>query len=297
MARSLASLAFLATLTPVRTQHWVSASAQIVVDPNGPIHSPRTAALVVPGLDLTDARIVWEARDNEPAFGPSYTFVPTNHGLQWIEAEAQWPDGRRVFASIDVSATNSLPTVGVVAIRPNASEVGPTPGAFLFTRTGSINTALMVNFRLSGTATKWNDYRRLGGDMPDYVIIPAGAASTTLFHYPVVDTLAEGTETVILTLTTNSVYNVFPASATHTIAEVPVVNPVRIISAVRTPAGMQLTWESLPDRRYRVCCRSQVSDANHTTLQDNILSSGDSTTWVDGVASNPSQRFYSVFEL
>jgi len=214
-----------------------------------------------------------------------------------IEAEAHWPDGRRVFASIDVSATNSLPTVGVVTFRPSGSEVGPTPGAFLFARTGSINTALTMNFRLSGTATKWNDCRRLGGDMPDYVIIPAGAASTTLFHYPVVDALTEGTETVILTLTTNAAYNVFPASAMHTIAETPVINPVRIISAVGTPPGIQLTWESLPDRRYRVCYRGQVLDANCSLLQDNILSGGNRTTWVDGTASHASQRFYSVFEL
>jgi hypothetical protein len=297
MARSLASLAFLATLTPTRTQNWVSAPAQIVVEPDGPINSPRTATLAVPGMDLSDARIVWEARDNEPAFGPDYTFIPITHGLQWIEAEAQWPDGRRAYAGIEVYATNSLPTVGVVTIRPNGSEVGPTPGAFLFTRTGNTDSALTVNFGLSGTATKWNDYRRLVGDMPDYVIIPAGAASTTLFHYPVVDAFIEGTETVILTLATNPAYNVGPASATHTIAETPVTNPVRITSVVKAPEGMRITWESLPGETYRICYWNDVSESNCTALQDNVPSGGTSTSWVDTTAGAVSRRFYSVFEL
>ena len=62
---------------------------------------PMTATLQVPGLDLTGARVVWEARDQEPHYGTSFTFTPTNSGSQWIEAEAQWPDGRRAFGVVN----------------------------------------------------------------------------------------------------------------------------------------------------------------------------------------------------
>jgi hypothetical protein len=67
-----------------------------------------TVTLQVAETNLSGARIVWEAQSQEPAFGGlTYTFTPlTGDGSYWIEAEVQWPDGRRAFAvnSITVSA-------------------------------------------------------------------------------------------------------------------------------------------------------------------------------------------------
>src|SRR6185436_19641395 len=60
-ARSLASLAFLATLTPLKSQQWLPVAGKIVVPEGGAINTPRTATLEVPGMDLNGARIVWEA--------------------------------------------------------------------------------------------------------------------------------------------------------------------------------------------------------------------------------------------
>jgi hypothetical protein len=48
---------------------------------------------------------VWEARDQEPAFGPTFTFAPVHAGSQWVEVEAQWPDGRRAFAATNFTAS------------------------------------------------------------------------------------------------------------------------------------------------------------------------------------------------
>jgi hypothetical protein len=62
----------------------------------------------VPGLDLTGARIVWEGRDQQPAFGSTFTFTPVNNGDQWAEAEIEWPDGRRAFAENDFQANSPL---------------------------------------------------------------------------------------------------------------------------------------------------------------------------------------------
>ena len=121
-ARSLASLGFLAARTAVRTQPWKAGSGSIrIPDSDVPIDSPVTVSLEVPGMDLTSARIVWEARDQEPGFGPTFTFSPRNNGLQWVEAEACWPDGRRVFASAqfranapDVVWMNGSPPLGAL---------------------------------------------------------------------------------------------------------------------------------------------------------------------------------------
>jgi len=57
-----------------------------------------TVHVEVRGNATRNARIVWEARDQEPAFGNQFTFTPRNEGNQWIEVEVQWPDGRRAFA-------------------------------------------------------------------------------------------------------------------------------------------------------------------------------------------------------
>jgi hypothetical protein len=104
-ARALGTLAGLMAGTPLRKQPWRTAPATITgipkqVSPGKAV----TARLSVEGLDLTSARIVWEASGREPELGASLTLSPTA-GPQWIEAEAQWPDGRRVFAHADYEAT------------------------------------------------------------------------------------------------------------------------------------------------------------------------------------------------
>lgn len=118
-ARGLGTLAFLAAQTPYQTQAWQAVSAQINVPTSVvPVGSNVTVSLQAPGLDLTSARITWEARDQQPEFGPTFTFAPVNNGTQWVEAEAQYTDGRRVFAAANFTANSpnlvwvddSLPT-------------------------------------------------------------------------------------------------------------------------------------------------------------------------------------------
>jgi len=107
-ARSIGTLTFLAAQGTYKTQAWhAPANAQINVPASVvPVSAPVTVTLQVPGMDLSGARITWEARDQEPAFGASYTFTPKNNGVQWVEAEAQYPDGRRVFAKASFTANS-----------------------------------------------------------------------------------------------------------------------------------------------------------------------------------------------
>jgi hypothetical protein len=85
--------------TSLRTQQWKSAVGQIRTLPTKALAKQIVSvALDVDGLDVRSARIVWEAAGQEPMLGMQFTFVPGKEGPQWIEAEAQWPDGRRVFA-------------------------------------------------------------------------------------------------------------------------------------------------------------------------------------------------------
>jgi hypothetical protein len=108
-ARSLASLAFIMALTELKDQPWKSASAQITGLPaQVPAEQTVTASLIAPGIDLTNARIVWETRDQEPFIGPAFRFAPRFAGEQWVEVEAQLPDGRRVFAATNFIASFSV---------------------------------------------------------------------------------------------------------------------------------------------------------------------------------------------
>jgi hypothetical protein len=121
-ARGLGSLAFLAAQTSLGTQAWQAVPATITV-PSGvtPVGSNVTVSMQAPGLDLTTARITWEANGQQPTFGQTFTFAPRDNGPQWVEAEAQFPDGRRVFASNNFTANSpnliwvedSIPTGGV----------------------------------------------------------------------------------------------------------------------------------------------------------------------------------------
>ena len=103
-ARALGTAAFLMAQTPLKSQPWRAAAASISVRcPAGPADGRVcTAALTVPDLPLSQARIVWEAQDQEPAFGPSFSFRP-KRATTWIEAEACCPDGRRAFAATNLT--------------------------------------------------------------------------------------------------------------------------------------------------------------------------------------------------
>ena len=121
--RSLGTLTFLAAQTAYRTQAWQAPGNASITVPSAtvPVGQAITVSLQAPGLDLSPARITWEARDQEPAFGQTFTFTPKNNGSQWVEAEAQMPDGRRIFAKASFNANlpdivwvdDSLPTAAV----------------------------------------------------------------------------------------------------------------------------------------------------------------------------------------
>jgi hypothetical protein len=86
--------------SPLKQQAWRAVAGQITGLPakmSGKTNI--TLGLSAPGLDLSSARIVWEASGQEPFFGQSFSIVPAKGS--WVEAEAQLTDGRRVFASHD----------------------------------------------------------------------------------------------------------------------------------------------------------------------------------------------------
>ena len=100
-ARALAATVWLMAQTPLKNQPWKSAPATIEFTTSG---LSRIATLKT-SLDLGRARIVWEAQDREPFLGDR--LVLTN-AVSWIEVEAQWPDGRRVFGVTNLPGPSAV---------------------------------------------------------------------------------------------------------------------------------------------------------------------------------------------
>ena len=98
-ARALAYQAWLMAGTSLKTQQWRSAVGEVRALPTKALARQIVAVgLDVSGLDVHSAKVVWEAAGQEPEFGNQFNFAAGKEGPQWVEAEAQWPDGRRVFA-------------------------------------------------------------------------------------------------------------------------------------------------------------------------------------------------------
>jgi len=131
-----------------------------------------------------------------------------------LSADAKYSIGSP--ASATVTITDNEPVITVNATDSAASETGPDPGTFTIARTGATTNPLTVFYTLSGSATNGVDYNALSGSAN----IGAGSSSTDVIVMPIDDTISEGSEKVVLTLSSNVAYGVgSPSSATITIAD------------------------------------------------------------------------------
>src|SRR5437870_2872173 len=103
-------MAMLAAQTTAKTTAWKPTSTIKINVPatTAEVGKPVTLSFDSTGLDLANARITWEARDQQPDFGRTYTIEPQNNGTQWVEVEITWADGRRLFGNATFKANASL---------------------------------------------------------------------------------------------------------------------------------------------------------------------------------------------
>lgn len=115
-----------------------------------------------------------------------------------------------------VTGGGGQPTVMVTATDADAAELGLDPGTFTVTRAGSTSGDLSVSYTVGGSATGGSDYAALSGT----VVILDGDSSAEVVVTPFDDALDEGSETVVLTLSTGAGYTVgSPSSDTVSIAD------------------------------------------------------------------------------
>ncbi|MEN9635206.1 MAG: hypothetical protein RL077_3610, partial [Verrucomicrobiota bacterium] len=122
-----------------------------------------------------------------------------------VVAASTYVVGGAAAATVTITDAN-IATVNVSATIENASETGPTAGRFVVTRTGATTSALTVSYTVTGTASSGTDFAAIGSS----VVIPIGASTGNIAVTPVDDAITEGTEYVVLSLSTGTGYGVGP---------------------------------------------------------------------------------------
>jgi hypothetical protein len=236
-------------------------------------------------VNATSANFDAHLQSASPAIGAGLNFssvFTTDMESAARPVSGAWDLGAYVHA-----ASVALPTVTVAASVPAASRVGLANGAFVVSRTGDSSSALTVNLALSGTATNGVDYTSLGTTMT----IPAGAASATLVVAPLPSASVVGSRTVVLTLSSNSLYSVgSSAKSTVTIAG----NSLPSVIHPTSGNSIQLSWNSATGKIYRVAYKNALTDSAWTDLGGAITATGASTSYSDANVRVRAQRFYVV---
>lgn len=101
MARALASSAYWMAQTPLKSQSWkaVDGSVDVLIHPTNPDAS-YLVQFRCKDIKEPPAQVIWETSNKEVVSGISATVRKTTR-ISWIEADAVWEDGRRVFAHIE----------------------------------------------------------------------------------------------------------------------------------------------------------------------------------------------------
>jgi hypothetical protein len=183
--RSLASMAFLMAQTPALFEYWNASYGAILDVPSDvPAGQPITASFFNYNPDLSGARFVWEARDQEPTPGATFPFAAVYPGPQWIEVEVTLPDGRRLFAASDFTASFN-PDLPPNRYQSNALPVSAEMVALYHLDAGFADaTGKQTNLLESGNAfLDWHNLgwltSRVGAALR---VTDVGDAATTQIH-------------------------------------------------------------------------------------------------------------------
>ncbi len=213
--------------------------AEVLVNINHPDWKDLSVILKSP--DGTESRLMNSIGDDPYGIGKTYevhpgsnewTFTSIRHWgesslgewtLEVYDEKGNQIEGEWLFWQLNLYGTE--PVVTLEATQPNASE-DETPGQFTVTRTGNNKNPFSVNYTIEGTATNSEDYQPLTGT----VTIPGGQSSLTFNINPLNEGVAEEDETVILTVSEDSAYQIGSEnSATVTITDAPPL--IRIIAS------------------------------------------------------------------
>jgi hypothetical protein len=161
-----------------------------------------------------------------------------------LNADTAYSLGTAKGATVSLN-DNDKPTISIVTSDTSAAETSAgqplNPGQFTFARTGNTAGALTVSYLVSGTAVNGQDYDSLTGS----VTFAAGSSTAVVNINPINDGVFEGSETVTLTLKSNSKYALDPQNS----ASVALDDPATILvtspnggEVLSTNSSYSITW-------------------------------------------------------
>ena len=144
-----------------------------------------------------------------------------------IRTSALYKLGRAASASATIedndqpqaNPTPQIPFVSIQATVSDANEAGPVNGIVTINRTGLTSAPLTVLLSINGPgstgqlATNGVDFEQL----PDQVVIPTGASSTTVTIRPVVDDVSEPQERVVFQIAPSPNYSIQSGASQATV--------------------------------------------------------------------------------
>ena len=146
------------------------------------------------------------------------------------------PRGGRVETPFAIGAGAGNLAVRVVGEGGAASEDGPVPGSIVIQLSAPQATPTTVAFTLGGTAGRFNDYVTSTPGLS--LTIPAGRREGVLTILPLPDGVADGGETVVVTLDASTAYTVAGQNTfTVTIADGPAPTTFALSGATPDRAG------------------------------------------------------------
>jgi hypothetical protein len=165
------------------------------------------------------------------AKGPSTPF-----GFEMSAADGSNVRVPTLPGALTITGTLVLPTVTIAASDAAAAEVtsgAANGGLVTLTRSGATTAPLTVSLAISGTATNGTDYVSI----PSTATIATGSATATIAVDVSDDAAVEGSETVIISLASDTGYTIgTSSSATVTIADNDAAPAVGITASVAAAA-------------------------------------------------------------
>jgi hypothetical protein len=218
-----------------------------------------------------------------------------------LNADATYKLGTAKSATINLS-DDDKPSISIVASDTSALETSAgqslNPGQFTLARTGNVAAALTVSYLVSGTAANGQDYDSLTGS----VTFAAGSSTAVVNINPINDGVYEESETVTLTLKSNSKYALDPQNSASIVlddtnATIMVTSP-NGGEALSTNSTYNITWnDNIGDNVkielykggsfYSTVSGSTVSDGSESwTVSPGVVDGTDYTFKVTSLADS-----------
>jgi hypothetical protein len=181
------------TTSPLTVYYGVAGSAL-----HGTDYHALTGQIVIPA-GATSVPIVITPYDDELGEGDPETVI-----FNLTTYAGAYQLGTAYAATVNIADNDDLP---LISVRANTTAAEPsTTSNFIIRSIGSATGNITVNYTLSGTATAGSDFTAPTGS----VTLSAASANEVTVNIPVLnDSLAEDTETVVMTLSPGAGYRIY----------------------------------------------------------------------------------------